>query len=316
MRLSKYDRLLYILNLIRSRKNLNADSLAIECGVTARTIYRDIISLSEANVPIYYDNGYKYASGNFLPPLNFDINEYLVLKKVLDSTPLTKSSNYRQLVKSIKSKIDSGISPIVKKQKLTTPDTTQVSIKTTMSEDFSSEFFAKVENGIRHHNLLEMKYNSVESGIMKRDVEPYFLIFIDRAFYFVGYCYIRKQLRTFRIDRIVDIKLTDKKFVPRTNIDPVKYFENSWGVFSGEPVKVEAIFEGKAARVASLGRHHPNEVIKPLKGGRIKYTVTVAGVEEISRWLLGFGSDVTVIKPESLALKLKRTAQAILDNYK
>ena len=53
--MAKYDRLLYILNLLRSRKNLNAEMLAAECGVTERTIYRDIIALSDANIPIYYD---------------------------------------------------------------------------------------------------------------------------------------------------------------------------------------------------------------------------------------------------------------------
>ncbi|RME19381.1 MAG: HTH domain-containing protein, partial [Candidatus Zixiibacteriota bacterium] len=45
----KSDRLLYILNLLRTRRNLNAARLAEECGVTERSIYRDIISLSEAN---------------------------------------------------------------------------------------------------------------------------------------------------------------------------------------------------------------------------------------------------------------------------
>ena len=80
MGMAKYDRLLYILNLLRSRKNLNARNIAEECGVTERSIYRDILSLSEANVPIYYDCGYKLASDNFLPPLNFDFDEYQFLK--------------------------------------------------------------------------------------------------------------------------------------------------------------------------------------------------------------------------------------------
>ena len=160
-----------------------------------------------------------------------------------------------------------------------------------------------------------MRYDSIQGGIIERDVEPYFLIFIERAFYFVGYCRLRKALRTFRIDRIIDIKITDRKFIPRSGIDPAKYFENSWGVFSGEPIEVEAIFSGKAARIISMSQHHPKETTTPLKDGRVKYQVTVSGTEEICRWLLGFGGDVIVVKPLQLSAEIQKRAGSILKNY-
>lgn len=315
MKMSKYDRLLYILNLLRTRKNMNAEQLSHECEVTERTIYRDIVSLSEANIPIYYDNGYKYASGNFLPPLNFNIDEFLTLKKILESSPLSRDGQSRKLIKSIKTKIEAGLSPFVKEQKRYAAETTDVKIRTTVSEKFSSEFFAIIENGIRRNIILDLTYNSIESGIMRRNVEPYFLIFIERAFYFVAFCHIRQQLRTFRIDRIISILRTDNNFIPRKNINPAEYFENSWGVFSGKPVEIEAVFTGKAARIVDSGRHHKNEKITHLKGGRIKYEVTIDGINEICRWFLGFGGEVTVLKPSSLIRKIKETAEQIQANY-
>lgn len=65
--MSKTDRLLFILNLIRSRRNLKARDLAKECEVSERTIYRDIMDLSSANIPIYFDDGYKFLTDAFLP---------------------------------------------------------------------------------------------------------------------------------------------------------------------------------------------------------------------------------------------------------
>jgi len=100
MRMAKYDRLLYVLNVLRSRRTMNAARLAQECGVTERSIYRDIISLSEANVPIYYDNGYKLASDNFLPPLNFNLEEYSCLRLALESSPLVRTSHSSKAGKS------------------------------------------------------------------------------------------------------------------------------------------------------------------------------------------------------------------------
>lgn len=314
--MAKYDRLLFLLNLLRTRRNLNANMLAKECDVTERTIYRDIVALSEANIPIYYDNGYKYASGNFLPPLNFNIDEYITLKTALETSPMSKSGHSRRLIKSIKTKIETCLSPTVKKEKLYTPGTTDVSIKSTHSDEFSERFYSTVEEGIKRSQILKLEYNSIQSGIVEREVEPYFLIFIERAFYFVGYCHLRKGLRTFRIDRIIDVKLTDKKFMPRKNIDPVEYFKNSWGVFGGEPVDVEVIFTGKSARVVSMSRHHPSEKVVELTDGSVKYCVTVNGIQEISRWLLGMGGEATVIKPQALAEKIKASARSIIENYK
>ncbi len=312
MGLAKYDRLLYVLNLLRTRRNLNASRLALECGVTERTIYRDMIALSEANIPIYYDNGYKYASNSFLPPLNFNIDEYLTLKTALESSPLNKRGYHQRLIKSILAKIEACLSPAVRKEKLFAADSASVYIKATDSDNFPERFYASVEEGIRRHRLLKLQYNSIQSGIREREVEPYFLIFIEKAFYFVGFCHLRKALRTFRVDRIVDVVVTDQKFTPRGDVRPAEYFKNSWGVFSGEPIDVEVIFSGKAARVVGLGRHHPNEKVTLLKRGEIRYQATVSGTEEISRWLMGFGGQATVIRPPGLASEIKKRARQIL----
>ena len=316
MGMAKYDRLLFILNLLRTRKNFNAARLAEECGVTERTIYRDIISLSEANIPIYYDKGYKYASDNFLPPLNFKIEEYLALKTALESSPLYKSSFSRKLMKSIKTKIEACLTPAVKREKIYFPETMDVSIKATHSPNVSERFFASVEAGIRHNQTLKLKYNSIRSGILEREVDPYFLIFIERAFYFVGYCHLRKDFRTFRIDRIVEVSPTDKNFIPRQGINPAQYFKDSWGVYGGEPIDVEIRFRGQAARIVAMGKHHPNEEISIKKDGSVIYKVRVSGIEEISHWIMGFGGDAKVINPPALVEKIKAAAKDIRNNYR
>ena len=312
--MAKYDRLLYILNLIRSRKNLNAGMLAGECGVTERTIYRDILALSEANIPIYYDRGYKYASDNFLPPLNFDINEYLTLKTVLDSSPLYGSGYRRRIIKTIKGKIEACLSQAVRRERAFTSDPLRLDIRSTALEEGKERFFGRIETAISEHRIIGLEYESIESGLTDREIEPYFMIFIERAFYFVGYCYLRKGLRTFRLDRIKNIELTGKKFTPRDGIDPTGYFKHSWGVFSGDPVEVEVVFTGKAARVVRFGRHQAGETIEVLADDRVKYRVMVSGIHEICRWLIGFGGEVRVVRPKSLARELVRRAEEILKN--
>ncbi|MCP4706709.1 MAG: transcriptional regulator [candidate division Zixibacteria bacterium] len=314
--MAKYDRLLFILNLLRSRRNLNAAMIAAECGVTERTIYRDVISISEANVPIYYDRGYKYASDNFLPPLNFNIDEYLTLISILESSPLFKTGLDKKKIKSIKAKIEACLSQTVKKEKSFSSSPTSIQIKSTSIGKIKNRFYATIERGIQDNRVIKLSYNSIESGISEREIEPCFMIFIERAFYFIGYCYLRKEMRTFRVDRVKKVFLTNKSFKPRKNINPKAYFKDSWGVYGGDKVDVKVIMTGKAARIVQLGKHHPSEEIIVMDDNRIEYRVTVSGTDEICRWLLGFGGDITVVEPESLRIEVQKRAGKILKNYK
>lgn len=316
MRMAKYDRLLFILNLLRTRRNLNAAMIAAECGVTERTIYRDVISISEANVPIYYDRGYKYASDNFLPPLNFNIDEYLTLISILESSPLYKSGLETKKIRSIKAKIEACLSQNVRKEKSYTSNPTSIHIKSTETGKIKNRFYATIEQGIRESKIIRLRYNSIKSGISDREIEPYFMIFIERAFYFVGYCYLRREMRTFRVDRVLKVSLTDKLFKPRKDVDPKAYFKDSWGVYGGVPVNVRVLMTGKAARIVQMGKHHPSEEIINIDDNKIEYRVTVSGTEEICRWLLGFGGDITVIEPDSLKKEVQKRAGNILKNYK
>jgi len=314
--MAKYDRLLFILNLLRTRRNLNAAKIADECGVTERTIYRDVISISEANVPIYYDRGYKYATDNFLPPLNFNIEEYLTLISILESSPLYISGHGRKQIKSIKTKIEACLSQNVRREKSSALNPTLIDIKSTDSGDDKNKFYSIIEEGIKTHQCLNLKYDSIDSGLTTREIEPYFMIFIERAFYFVGFCKLRNGLRTFRIDRIRGVALNGDTFVPRKDIDPADYFKNSWGVFLGETFRVRAILSGKAARIVQMGKHHASEEIIELDNNKIEYRVTVSGLDEICRWLLGFGGDVSVIEPEELKNEIAKRAGDILRNNK
>jgi len=315
VRMSKYDRLLYILNLLRARRNLNARKLAEECGVTERSIYRDIVALSEANVPIYYDNGYKLASGNFLPPLNFDFDEYHSLKLALDSSPLSRTAKYQAALRRVKAKVEAGLSDSVKKKERFTPETMSIEIATSAEQKRGEKFYGIIEEAITSWRCLELEYDSIQSGASKRIIEPYFIIFRGRAFYFVAFCRLRQDFRTFRIDRVAHLRILDEKFNKRDDINPKTYFEGSWQLFSGEPVEVAVRFRGVAARVVLSGRHHPGESIERVGQDEVMYKVVTRGLEEIQRWLLGFGADAEVLSPPQLRENLAQVGKYLSATY-
>lgn len=315
MGMNKYDRMLHILNLLRTRRNLNAQRLAQECGVTERSIYRDIISLSEMNVPIYYDNGYKLASDNFLPPLNFSPDEYHLLNLALESSPLIRAGSYQSVFQSVKAKIESCLSEQVRKERKYAPRTTHIENPITGERRKGEKYYDRIEKAISSSTRLRIKYESISSGLTERTVDPYFIVFRGHAFYFVAYCHLRKEVRTFRIDRVTDVAPLDETFFKDPEVRPETYFEDSWSIFSGEPVEVVVIFHGVAARVVASSNHHPNEKVEVLDDDRVKYCVTTRGLEEIQRWLLGFGDQAEVIEPAELRGNLAKIGRYFRNRY-
>lgn len=81
--MNRFDRALAILLLLRSGKTLSATDLARRFEVSARTIYRDIETLSAVGVPVYAEmgraGGFRLLAGYFLPPVMFTTGEAVSL---------------------------------------------------------------------------------------------------------------------------------------------------------------------------------------------------------------------------------------------
>jgi predicted DNA-binding transcriptional regulator YafY len=77
-------------------------ALAEKCGVTERTIYRDIVSLSMANIPIYFDRGYRLLGESSIPPNCFSDKEANFLVDLL------RPSRRKKIVKGIIKKIQAS----------------------------------------------------------------------------------------------------------------------------------------------------------------------------------------------------------------
>ena len=74
--------------------------------------------------------------------------------------------------------------------------------------NYKSEHYNIWSQAVRKKQSVRMKYDSATSGLSERVVNPY----KTHSPYGEGYCHNRKEVRQFRFDRIIDIKMTDKKF--------------------------------------------------------------------------------------------------------
>jgi predicted DNA-binding transcriptional regulator YafY len=313
--MSQYDRLLNLLNLLRSRDNLKASDLAHECEVSERTVYKDIVSLSAANIPIYFDDGYKLLTDAFLPPLNFSLEDYLLLKLGLSSSPVGNNTPLGKSAKRILSKIDAGLSPEAKNRLGDLGDPLRMNMKTTADFSKLGLIFNLIEQSILNKRTIRLDFEAQESGKSPKEVDPYSLIFRRHSWYLLGFCHTRKDVRVFRLNRVKKVALTDKSFVKKPEFSVEEFFKESWEVDQGKRAEVKLRFTGKAVKLIESSQQHPSEKLDKEKDGSLFYSVRVKGTEEITRWIMGFGDMVEVLEPEELRKEMKDKIQKMQKLY-
>ena len=95
------------------------------------------------------------------------------------------------------------------------------------------------------------------------------------------------------------------------------YFGNAWAVYRGEQsFDVEIRFAKEvAATVVETVWHHTQKVQKN-QDGTVTFTFRVDGLNEIVRWVLGWGSRAVVIKPPELRQLILGQLQEAAEAYK
>jgi predicted DNA-binding transcriptional regulator YafY len=149
----------------------------------------------------------------------------------------------------------------------------------------------------------------------RRKVAPYKIWFFDGAFYVVGNCGLREDIRIFALDRIKSLNLTDETFDMPEDFKVEDFMQTSFGVFQGKPQDVRIRFAAEIAGYISEKTWHQTQKIEPQKDGSIIFEARVAGTDEIKFWLMTWGSKAEVLSPAALRDEMISEAEALLQNY-
>jgi predicted DNA-binding transcriptional regulator YafY len=118
----------------------------------------------------------------------------------------------------------------------------------------------------------------------------------------------------FAVERIRSIALTDHPYQMPLGFNIDEYVQDALGIMrSGRRIDVELLFTKKAAAWVKDRQWHPSQEMTALKDGRLRLKLKVADNEELVGWILSFGSQVRVVRPESLFANVRSEAKRIVD---
>jgi predicted DNA-binding transcriptional regulator YafY len=160
-----------------------------------------------------------------------------------------------------------------------------------------------------------MRYFSASRGsTSRREVDPYRLWYAGGGLYLIAYCHLRRDVRMFAVERIRSITLTDHPYQMPLGFDVEEYVQDALMIMRGRRIDVELLFSKKVAAWVKDKLWHVSQETVPMKDGRLRMTLKVADTDELVGWILSFRSQVRVIRPESLRMKVREEAKAVSKN--
>ncbi|MGI5336969.1 helix-turn-helix transcriptional regulator [Streptomyces sp. CA-181903] len=181
-----------------------------------------------------------------------------------------------------------------------------------LSVTFESEggVFADVDRAIAERRRLWVRYYSpARDELTEREVDPIRLFAVGHT-YMEAWCRLSEARRTFRLDRVAEIRLLDEVSDP----PPVEPRDLSAGLVQPAAEDPEVVVEvGPGGRW--VAEYYPHDSADELPGGGLRITLRTPDPASLRRLALRLGRDGRIVSPPELAASARDAAREALAAY-
>jgi proteasome accessory factor B len=295
----------------------NCRKLADELEVSTKTIQRDIDFMRDRlGLPIAYDQlhfGFAYTEKvTSFPSIEVSEGEIVALFVAEKALAQYRGTSFEKPLRTAFEKISEGLQDRIG-FRWSDVDST-ISFRGLGATVADLELFETVSRAVLDSHELTFEYRKLRSPRHEaRRVQPYHLGCIENQWYLFAFDLARRQLRTFALPRIREVRDTRAKFRRPADFSIAKHLGDSLGVWKGqERLKVRIHFDAFAARLVGEREWHPSQKIKHLAAGELELILVLGSLEEIERWVLSWGSHARVLEPAELRRRVRSEAQAVI----
>lgn len=309
--------------LIQSGKYPNCATLARLFEKDPKTIQRDIDHMrDDHHLPIEYDkqkHGYYYREPTSeFPLLELSRGELVALFVAEKAVEPLKGTRLHKLVHDSIHKIAEACPEFVS---LRWQDLDEAfSMKATGVLKSNVEVFTALVDAVLEHREVVFDYpKSNGKGLERRQVHAYHVGQLQNGWYLIAHDPKRGALRKFALQRMSGLEVLKTRFERDPTFNVRDHLGTGFGVWSypadAERFEVCIRFTGWAARFVAERRWHDSQSITLLKddGSEIEFRAELAGLEEITRWVLGHGRHAKVLSPKKLRDAVQAEARAMLE---
>lgn len=304
--------------LARRPEGCTTGELAETFGVDPSTIYRDLLEL-EARGTGLIRQGRRYLLDHRRALHTVKMNNHELLALFIAARLLSRHSDehnphvvaaLEKLADAIRAKagviarhIDQAAA-VVRQRRMRQPYVTALEVLT---------------QAWAEQRKVRLCYHSAKAAESERSFAPYFIepSGIGYACYVIGYDDLRAELRTFKVERINSVQLTNERFSIPSDFDPQHLLANAWGVIwrDDAAIEVRLRFAPSVVRRVRESVWHHSQRIEDLPDGACLFTVLVGSTLEMRPWIRQWGAAVEVLAPPELRAELAEEARALARMY-
>jgi proteasome accessory factor B len=305
---TKRDRLARFYRVLRylaaHPEGATVDAIAGFVAMSRRTVYRDLQALEgEIGIPLWSEAGrWGIVEGAFLPPLRLTLDEAVAFFLAARLTAQF-ADRYDPDTGAAFQKLAEILPPTVARHLERTVDV----LASRPPDERLTRNLRMLARAWADRRVVELTYDAATYSPgrppRRSRVHPYLLeaSATTRALYLIGFDESRGAVRTFKLQRILELSLTPDGFEPT---DPAALQEGlgrAWGVIADqEEVEVELRFDAAIAGLVTETTWHPSESVTREPDGSVTWRARVPGTLEIRRWILQWGAQVEVLAPPEL----------------
>lgn len=313
--MNRIDRLNALRILLESRRLITAQEIAEHFGLSLRTVYRDIHSLQEAGIAIEGEAGIGYSLSRHaqLSPVSFQSTEALSLLLAAKVVERHLDAYHTAIFESAMRKIRAAL-PLQEKDhlerleaKIALPD-----MGFPRKGILDPEALHPIQHALLQGSMLEIEYyTGYTQSTNLRNVAPIGILFYAGYWHLIAWCLLRHEYRDFRVDRI--LKLRDIGSHTLKNLKSLDDYLKEMSQQHGDSKKNERpltecvirfspqlywLFERTRFRFGFV-RQHAIDTGK--HRGWTEATFYFDNLDELSRWILSFTHDASIVSPTRLA---------------
>lgn len=310
-------RMLRIHQLIRSGAHPNASRLAAQLEVSTKSIHRDLEFMRDRlELPLEFDRtrfGYVYTEEvNAFPTLQITEGELFALIVAERALQQYRGTSFEKPLLSAIKKMEQSLPETIS---LDLADVERaISFRTRAEPILDLKIFDCLARATAARQQVELTYRKPGMRLTEcRVVDPYHLANINGEWFLFAYDHLRKDIRTFVPSRIKSIQPTGKSFERRKQFSLDARLRDSFGVHSGRGAfEVVLRFNEGVADYIREKKWHDSQQLMDLKDGGVELRLKLSGLEEVERWVLGWGGNAVVVGPKELADAVRAAAERIL----
>ncbi len=301
----------------------NCQELSRELEVSSKTVMRDIDFMrDEFRLPIVFDaarNGYRYTQPvTSFPPVAIRQEELMALFVARKMMEPLKGTALEQVLRDGFQRLSQLNGAVVH---LSWAELDQAfSVRESGIAPADLALVELLSTALVQHRKVFFRYQSPKRKTpVPRVAHPYHLSQFHGGWYLFAHDEHHGEVRVFALPRMREVELLDDGFPTGHRFRLDEYLHGSFGLITDpRAVEREVVirFSGPAAAAVRERRWHASQKFEEAADGSVRLRLRLQQMDDLLRWVLGWGEQAEVLSPPDLRKKLSRVARGIASKHR